>query len=406
MPEQNVEMQADVELQAAFEPHTLQGEPVWTCANDYSTASAAFTCSECGETQTFDAAVTSEASGKKTVYTAAVTVNGVEYTDSKTVFHNDFGEDLAGCTLSLGDDIGVNFFMELSEEVVESPNAKMVFTVENGEGKAPQELLVSDIVKNDLYSTAGDSTYYIFSCHVAAKEMNTTIKAQIIDGEEDGDIYEYTVKDYAKTIITDTAGRYSDSTKALVKAMVNYGTAAQTQFGFNTDNPVNLILEESDRVTAPLTEIEKGEITAHNKQITADIKNVNDVTYIGSQLVLLSNTTYRMYFSSGLDKYTVMYNDEEIDPAVSGNSRTITISDISPNQLFEDISLKLTPKSGNAEPVNISLNAADYYYFALKLPTDDSVSNEKAAENSRLINTVTALYRYYNAACDYVSDNS
>ena len=101
--------------------------------------------------------------------------------------------------------------------------------------------------------------------------MNTTIKAQIIDGEEDGDIYEYTVKDYAKTIITDTAGRYSDSTKALVKAMVNYGTAAQTQFCFNTDNPVNLILEESDRVTAPLTEIEKGEITAHNKQITADI---------------------------------------------------------------------------------------------------------------------------------------
>ena len=137
MPEQNVEMQADIELQAAFEPHTLQGEPVWTWANDYSTASAAFTCSECGETQTFDAAVTSEASGKKTVYTAAVTVNGVEYTDSKTVFHNDFGEDLAGCTLSLGDDIGVNFFMELSEEVVESPNAKMVFTVENGEGKAP-----------------------------------------------------------------------------------------------------------------------------------------------------------------------------------------------------------------------------------------------------------------------------
>ncbi|MCD7839817.1 MAG: Ig-like domain-containing protein [Erysipelotrichaceae bacterium] len=70
--------------------HTY-GEPTFTWSEDYSTASAAFTCATCGDTQSVDATVTSEMTKAasctedgKTVYTATVTFNGTEYIDTKT----------------------------------------------------------------------------------------------------------------------------------------------------------------------------------------------------------------------------------------------------------------------------------------------------------------------------------
>ncbi len=69
------------------ETHThAWGSPAWTwttTATGY-TASAAFTCTKCGETQTVTATVTSITSGGTTVYTATVTFNGETYTDTKT----------------------------------------------------------------------------------------------------------------------------------------------------------------------------------------------------------------------------------------------------------------------------------------------------------------------------------
>ena len=75
-----------------FEVHIHSyGEPEWTWAEDYSTATAAFTCTEGDGTQSVEATVTSETTDAtcteagKTVYTAAATLNEVEYTDTKEV---------------------------------------------------------------------------------------------------------------------------------------------------------------------------------------------------------------------------------------------------------------------------------------------------------------------------------
>ena len=42
-----------------------------------------------------------------------------------------------------------------------------------------------------LAKTSGDTTFYIFKCAVAAKEMASDIKAQIIDGSKTGTEYTY-----------------------------------------------------------------------------------------------------------------------------------------------------------------------------------------------------------------------
>ena len=59
--------------------------PVWSWADDYSTATVTFTCSECGAEETVTATVTSRESGDNMIYTAAVTFNGQLYTNTKTV---------------------------------------------------------------------------------------------------------------------------------------------------------------------------------------------------------------------------------------------------------------------------------------------------------------------------------
>ena len=62
------------------------GEPEWAWADDYSSATATFTCTKCGETETLDATITSEEDTENGViiYTATVTFNNEEYTDTKT----------------------------------------------------------------------------------------------------------------------------------------------------------------------------------------------------------------------------------------------------------------------------------------------------------------------------------
>ena len=60
------------------------GEPEWTWTG-YTAATAKFTCSKCGSTETKAATISSKTEGLTTTYTATVQFNGSTYTDSKSV---------------------------------------------------------------------------------------------------------------------------------------------------------------------------------------------------------------------------------------------------------------------------------------------------------------------------------
>ena len=132
------------------------------------------------------------------------------------------GSRLAGYSLSLSGNIGVNFYMELSDEVVADETAYMQFTLPNGE--KPQ-VKVSEAEK----VTLDNKEYYVFTCEVAAKEMDNTITAQIITSDGEGVAYKYTVRDYADYILDEGNG-YDDNTKAVVSAMLSYGDYAKAYF--------------------------------------------------------------------------------------------------------------------------------------------------------------------------------
>ena len=87
------------------------------------------------------------------------------------------GAKLAGYSLSLTGNIGVNFYMELSDQIIADKDAYMQFTLPNG---TVTKVLVSEAQTNTTINA--EKTYYRFPCEVASYEMTQDIKAQMFDG--------------------------------------------------------------------------------------------------------------------------------------------------------------------------------------------------------------------------------
>ena len=67
----------------------------------------------------------------------------------------------------------------------------MHFTIPAGGTVTESDVYVKDARK----VSSGGKVYYVFKCQVAAKELTSAIKAQIIDGDRSGTEYTYSVRD-------------------------------------------------------------------------------------------------------------------------------------------------------------------------------------------------------------------
>ena len=198
---------------------------------------------------------------------------------------------LYGHSISLDGDIGVNFYMELNDSVKNSETAKMIFTVPNGSKTETQELFVKDVL--DKTATVDGTTYYQFKCKVSAKDMASDITAQIVDGDTKGTKYTYSVREYAKYIL-DNSNDYSVEIVNLVKAMLNYGSAAQEYFGVGdtlANSDLDTDYDAVDWVSAG--DIDKPyDFDKYNRYLP------EGVTFEGVTLSLKSETTLSLYFKS------------------------------------------------------------------------------------------------------------
>ena len=150
------------------------------------------------------------------------------------------GAKLAGYSLSLTGNIGVNFYMELSDQIIADKDAYMQFTLPNG---TVTKVLVSEAQTNTTINA--EKTYYKFPCEVASYEMTQDIKAQMFDGNgKCGKEYTYTVRDYAQYLI-DHVDLYQDAYPFAV-AMLNYGACSQKYFNKAVDELANKYLTDDE----------------------------------------------------------------------------------------------------------------------------------------------------------------
>ena len=235
------------------------------------------------------------------------------------------GAKLAGYSLSLTGNIGVNFYMELSNKIIADKDAYMQFTLPNG---TVTKVLVSEAQTNTTINA--EKTYYKFPCEVASYEMTQDIKAQMFDGNgKCGKEYTYTVRDYAQYLI-DHVDLYQDVYPFAV-AMLNYGACSQKYFNKAVDELANKYLTD-DELEIP--DQFDGYI---NGFVAKKVENGVLGQFAGLSMVLKSETTLNIFYEpkEGMDvsKLKFLVDGKEITPVKRGQYYILSLENIRANEL-------------------------------------------------------------------------
>ena len=292
-----------------------------------------------------------------------------------------FKAEVYGSSVSLKGDIALNFYLILPEELVADEAAYVKLN--------DKKLLVSKATTR----TVGEDTLYQFTIALNAKQMNDEVALKVYTGEDElvplyrhsngEDLtetgYVYTVQDYIqKTLETSSDAKL----KALVQAMSDFGSLAQLQFNYNTDNRAE-VLGDLDSVTAET-------VKKYEKKVTAGA--ATGVSFNGGSLVLESQTTIRLYFAldeGEIGDYTFKVGTKTVTPTETTNGWMVEIPNISAKDLDKTYTVKVTSSAGTV--LTVKYSGLSYAYSVL--------TGEDNGEN--LVNLVKGMVLYNKAADAY-----
>ncbi|WP_456055818.1 transglutaminase domain-containing protein [Agathobacter sp.] len=319
---------------------------------------------------------------------AAVTLNATGSANSFT-FTAEYASEspavsLYGRSITLKDNIDVNYYMEMSDSVFEH-DAYLEFKI----GGQTYKLNAYDAAEVN----ENGKILYKFSCPVNAAQMSDTIETRIVIDNNTEQEYSYSVKEYATELLS-KSNEYPAETVKLVKALLNYGTAAQTFFKYNTDKPANGILSDADKA------VDAADFDAYKAVIKADSANgQNDgLSYYGSSLICKSEMTVRHYFildnGSDINNYKFSYIDADgyevsLTPkkASDGGVYCVDISGIMACSLNKNYVCRVTGMD-SSQIIELDYGPLSYAY---------SVANSKDS-SKELKNLMNVLYMYSEMA--------
>lgn len=319
---------------------------------------------------------------------AVVTLNATGSANSFT-FTAEYASEspevsLYGRSITLKDNIDVNYYMEMSDSVFEH-DAYLEFKI----GGQTYKLNAYDAAEVN----ENGKTLYKFSCPVNAAQMSDTIETRIVIDNNTEEEYSYSVKEYASELLS-KSNEYPAETVKLVKALLNYGTAAQTFFKYNTDKPANGILSDADKA------VDAADFDAYKAVIKADsARGQNDgLSYYGSSLICKSEMTVRHYFildnGSDINNYKFSYIDADgyevsMTPkkASDGGVYCVDISGIMACSLNKNYVCRVTGMD-SSQIIELDYGPLSYAY---------SVANDKDS-SKELKNLMNALYMYSEMA--------
>lgn len=270
----------------------------------------------------------------------------------------EIGAHLEGYTLSLDGNIGVNFYMALSDDVINDPDAYMQFTLPDGTIKTLHTYEAYPDTSMDQHTT-----YYVFSCGVLSSQMTGKIRAQLFDGEGNSSKeYTYSVAEYAEYLLSHKED-YNESDINLVKALLNLGATSQIYFNGNKNNLANSILSDDDK-NVPILDASALE----------QYKSVNTKSqlgeFVGFDLMLKSKTTLNLYFKPAenidIDSIDFTVNDTYFMPIPYGDYYCIPFEGLKAWELDKTFTFSATSKQDKSISSTIQCSAMSYCYNVLR----------------------------------------
>ncbi len=279
----NLYVQDSYQFTTSFTPNNTSETIVWNSSDDSIVTVK-------------DGKVTAHKKGKVTI--TASSTSGLVATCKVNV--DNPTAHLEGYSLSLSGEIGVNFYMTFSQDVINDSKTSMKFTM-NG-SSTTQTLKDAKIV--DINGT----TCYVFNVMTSAKDMCSNIKAELINSKGTVKTYQYSVKDYANYIFNN----YSSSSKEyqIAQKMMNYGHYVQKYFNYNLNS-----------IPTIQGTISSNDLSKYRYQLKDSNENIS---FVGARLILGSKLGLKLYFI-GNANFTC---DSNYVQSKEGNYTVATIENI------------------------------------------------------------------------------
>ena len=293
---------------------------------------------------------------------------------------------IAGHSLTLDGDIGINFYLDPSvagKTVTQVTTNDLSYTFAWADG-VNAKVNVAGQSGSTFKRVIKDGKDYIqVTCKVCAAEMSCRVNASFTLGNKSQSEF-YSVRDYCDTILkTSNDALLVD----LATKMLQYGAKAQTVFDINTIDPADSIVPETtDPVPADVTDEMINKAIAEepdNDHKTAD--DMNDVAsglgakWYATTLIYLSKNTLRHYFI----KDTNEFNPNDYPASKSDYYYYVEVTDIPAAKLDK----LQTFTAGNK---TFKYSALDFVKGML---------HSSASDDSK--NLAKALYWYNKAANEY-----
>lgn len=269
--------------------------------------------------------------------------------------------DVEGWSLTLAGDLNMNFSVRIDENIRET--AQVVITVAD-------DVYYYPIQVGKREKQSGN---YRFSVPVAAAQMADPIRVQVVNGEDAGEVMEYTVLQYAQSVLADESLK---DCHGLIREMLHYGAAAQQYFDHNAEDPVNKDLVHTG--TQQIPEVWEQPMTVSG--------SAEGIRFYGASLVYRDKIAVRYYFtgSEQVETYRFRCGDAEYTPVYKDGLWYVELPGILIQDLDENLTLTVNE--------SLSVTYCPMHYIVRM--------NQKGTQQAKEL--VQAMYYYYLAAEEYL----
>lgn len=270
----------------------------------------------------------------------------------------------------LTNSIALHYAVDLGDTITE--NVSMVFTMnENSE-------TVEGVFEDGVWKFTFDD--------ILPQDMGISVQSDLYVGEKKIDSYTYSVAEYCRKQLDLTTGstEKDNAFRALLVAMLNYGTEAQKYFNQAVDSYVNADIDQTYLTRYNYSIDEAADQTAIDKNA-----NTGDFVWKTATLGLYDEIKVRIkFYATGVDDLVIMVNGNAYtDYTPCGADLYYVYIPVYADQF--DTALKITfLQNGNQQGVELTYSVNSYINYA--------------KDNTRVQSIVKAIYEYGCCAKYYV----